>query len=67
MSERAIKKSGHYRLYKEGGIYAIYSGTKSEGVHVENIAHIENFEWAIEEIKSQFKREFEAEFGKVGI
>lgn len=63
MAERAIKKIGHYRLYKEGGVYAIYSGVKSEGIHVENIAHIENFEWAIEEIRSQFKRELQEEFG----
>ena len=46
MAQKAIKKIGHYRLYKvEGwGHYEIYSGTKTNGVHVENIAHPENFE-----------------------
>ena len=53
MSQRAIKKIGNYRLYKvEGyGHYEIYLGTKTKGVHVENIAHVENFEWAVAEIK----------------
>ena len=65
MSQRAIKKIGNYRLYKvEGfGVYEIYSGTKEKGVHVENIADKENFEWAVEEINAQFKRELQAEFG----
>jgi len=53
MAQRAVKKIGQYRLYKvEGyGIYEIYFGTKATGVHVENIAHVENFEWAVGEIK----------------
>jgi hypothetical protein len=53
MAQKAIKKIGQYRLYKvEGyGIYEIYYGTKATGVHVENIANKENFEWAVEEIK----------------
>ena len=63
MAEKAIKKIGNYRLYKAGDYYEIYLGTKGKGVHVENIAHQENFEWAIEEINAQFKREMEEEFG----
>jgi len=53
MAQKAIKKIGQYRLYKvEGyGIYEIYYGTKATGVHVENIANKENFEWAVGEIK----------------
>ena len=53
MTQKAVKKIGQYRLYKvEGyGIYEIYYGTKATGVHVENIANKENFEWAVEEIK----------------
>jgi hypothetical protein len=53
MAQKAVKKIGQYRLYKvEGyGIYEIYYGTKATGVHVENIAHKENFEWAVREIK----------------
>jgi len=53
MAQKAVKKIGQYRLYKvEGyGIYEIYYGTKATGVHVENIANKENFEWAVEEIK----------------
>ena len=53
MAQKAIKKIGHYRLYKVKGYghYEIYSGTKTKGVHVENIAHVENFEWAVAEIK----------------
>ena len=53
MAQKAIKKIGQYRLYKvEGyGIYEIYYGTKATGVHVENIANKENFEWAVDEIK----------------
>ena len=65
MGQKAIKKIGEYRLYKvEGwGHYEIYLGTKANGVHVENIAHPENFEWAIAEINAQFQRESKAEFG----
>jgi hypothetical protein len=65
MAQKAIKKIGNYRLYKvEGyGHYEIYSGTKAKGVHVENIAHVENFEWAVNEINAQFDREIKAEFG----
>jgi hypothetical protein len=53
MAQKAVKKIGQYRLYKvEGyGIYEIYYGTKATGVHVENIANKENFEWAVGEIK----------------
>jgi hypothetical protein len=53
MAQKAVKKIGQYRLYKvEGyGIYEIYYGTKATGVHVENIANKENFEWAVDEIK----------------
>jgi hypothetical protein len=65
MGQRAVKKIGNYRLYKVEGFshYEIYSGTKEKGVHVENIAHVENFEWAVEEINAQFKRELKEEFG----
>ena len=65
MAQKAIKKIGNYRLYKvEGyGHYEIYSGTKTKGVHVENIAHVENFEWAVNEINAQFDRELREEFG----
>ena len=65
MSTKAIKKIGHYRLYKvEGwGHYEIYSGTIKNGVHVENIADPENFEWAVQEIQANFLRELEEEFG----
>ena len=54
MAQKASKKIGQYRAYKiEGynGIYEIYYGTKATGVHVENICYLENFEWAVEEIK----------------
>jgi len=53
MAQKAVKKIGQYRLYKvEGyGIYEIYYGTKATGVHVENIANKENFDWAVGEIK----------------
>jgi hypothetical protein len=58
MAQKAIKKIGQYRLYKvEGyGIYEIYYGTKATGVHVENIADKENFEWAVDEINKVFNR-----------
>ncbi len=63
--QKVVKKIGNYRLYKlDGwGHYEIYHGTKSNGVHVENIANPENFEWAVEEINAQFRREMKAEFG----
>ena len=53
MAQKAIKKIGQYRLYKVEGyaVYQIYYGTKATGVHVENIANKENFEWAVDEIK----------------
>ena len=65
MGQRAVKKKGQYRLYKVEGWshYEIYYGTKETGVHVENIAHPENFEWAIAEINAEFQREMKAEFG----
>lgn len=65
MSQRAVKKKGQYRLYKvEGyGIYEIYYGTKETGVHVENISDKENFEWAVEEIKSATQQAVKEEFG----
>jgi hypothetical protein len=63
--QRAVKKIGNYRLYKVDGWghYEIYSGKKSDGIHVDNIANAENFEWAIDEINAQHEREMEIEFG----
>ena len=65
MSQRAIKKIGQYRLYKlEGfGIYEIYYGTKETGFHVDNIAHKENFEWAVGEIRRETQRALREGFG----
>lgn len=65
MSQRAIKKIGQYRLYKvEGfGIYEIYYGTKETGVHVDNIADKENFEWAVSELKRSVQKAVRDEFG----
>ena len=65
MAQKAVKKIGQYRLYKlEGyGIYEIYYGTKSTGVHVDNIANKENFEWAVAEIKRATQQAIREEFG----
>jgi hypothetical protein len=65
MAQKAIKKIGEYRLYKiEGyGYYEIYYGTKTTGVHVENIGHKNNFEWAVGEIKRATQQAVNAEFG----
>jgi hypothetical protein len=65
MAQKAVKKIGQYRLYKvEGyGIYEIYYGTKATGVHVENIAHVENFEWAVAEITRATQQAVREEFG----
>jgi len=65
MAQKALKKIGQYRLYKvEGfGVYEIYYGTKETGVHVENIAHKENFEWAVGEIKRATQQAVREEFG----
>jgi nucleoside-triphosphatase THEP1 len=65
MSQKAIKKIGQYRLYKVEGfaVYEIYYGTKATGVHVENIANKENFEWAVSEIKHSVQRAVREEFG----
>lgn len=65
MAQKAVKKIGQYRLYKvEGyGHYEIYYGTKATGVHVENIADKENFEWAVDEIKTATQQAVNAEFG----
>lgn len=60
---KPLKTVKRYRLYKENGYYSIYLGTKEKGVHVENLANAENFEWAIEEIEKQIDREIQAEFG----
>jgi nucleoside-triphosphatase THEP1 len=65
MAQKAVKKIGQYRLYKvEGfGIYEIYYGTKATGVHVENIAHKENFEWAVAEIKQSVQQAVREGYG----
>jgi len=65
MAQKAIKKIGQYRLYKveDYGVYEIYYGTKATGVHVENIAHVENFEWAVAEIKRATQQAIREEFG----
>jgi hypothetical protein len=65
MAQKAVKKIGQYRLYKvEGyGIYEIYYGTKATGVHVENIAHVENFEWAVAEIKRSVQQAVREGYG----
>jgi hypothetical protein len=65
MSQRATKKIGQYRLYKvEGyGVYEIYYGTKETGVHVDNIADKENFEWAVSELKRSVQKAVRDEFG----
>ena len=65
MAQKAIKKIGQYRLYKvEGyGIYEIYYGTKTTGVHVDNISDKENFEWAVGELKYQVQKAVREEFG----
>ena len=66
MAQKASKKIGQYRAYKiEGynGIYEIYYGTKATGVHVENICYLENFEWAVGEIKRSFQQAMKEEFG----
>lgn len=65
---RAIAKIGEYRLYKVEGkflssYYEIYNGTKTNGVHVENIANKENFEWAVGEIRSATAQALKEEFG----
>lgn len=65
MAQKAVKKIGQYRLYRvEGyGIYEIYYGTKATGVHVENIAHVENFEWAVGEIKRSVQQAVREGYG----
>ena len=65
MSQKAVKKIGQYRLYKVEGyaVYEIYYGTKATGVHVENIADKENFEWAVGEIKRSVQKAVREEFG----
>ncbi len=65
MAQKAVKKIGQYRLYKvEGyGIYEIYYGTKATGVHVENIAHKENLEWAVAEIKQSVQQAVREGYG----
>ena len=65
MSQKAIKKIGQYRLYKVEGfaVYEIYYGTKATGVHVENIANKENFEWAVGEIRRETQKALREGFG----
>jgi len=65
MTQKAVKKIGQYRLYKVEGfaVYEIYYGTKATGVHVENIANKENFEWAVGEIKRSVQKAVREEFG----
>jgi nucleoside-triphosphatase THEP1 len=65
MAQKAVKKIGQYRLYKVEGfaVYEIYYGTKETGVHVENIANKENFEWAVGEIKRATQQAVREEFG----
>lgn len=65
MATRAIKKQGKYRLYPVEGWnhYEIWLGTKSDGIHVENISDPANFAWAIDEVTRRMRAEIEAEFG----
>jgi hypothetical protein len=66
MAQKASKKIGQYRAYKIEGynnLYEIYYGTKATGVHVENICYLENFEWAVEEIKRATQQAVREEFG----
>ena len=65
MAQKAIKKIGQYRLYKVEGfaVYEIYYGTKATGVHVDNIADKENFEWAVSELKRSVQKAVRDEFG----
>jgi len=65
MAQKAIKKIGQYRLYKVEGyrVYEIYYGTKATGVPVENISEVENFEWAVAEIKRATQQAIREEFG----
>jgi hypothetical protein len=65
MAQKAIKKSGQYRLYKVEGfaVYEIYCGTKATGVHVDNISDKENFEWAVSEIEQSIQQALNEEFG----
>ena len=65
MAQKAVRKIGQYRLYKvEGyGIYEIYCGTKTTGVHVGNVVLKENFEWAVAEIESNIQQALKEEFG----
>ena len=65
MAQKALKKIGQYRLYKVEGWshYEIYYGTKATGVHVENISEVENFEWAVAEIKRATQQAIREEFG----
>jgi hypothetical protein len=65
MAQKAIKKIGQYRLYKVEGfaVYEIYYGTKATGVHVDNIAHVENFACAVSEIKRATQQAVREEFG----
>ena len=65
MAQKAVKKIGQYRLYKVEGfaVYEIYYGTKATGVHVENIANKENFEWAVGEIKRSVQQAVREGYG----
>lgn len=65
MAQKAVKKIGQYRLYKIAGYgyYEIYYGTKATGVHVDNIADKNNFEWAVKELTWAVQQGVNAEFG----
>jgi hypothetical protein len=66
MAQRASKKIGQYRAYKIEGyndLYEIYFGTKATGVHVENISYLENFEWAVGEIKRSVQQAVREGYG----
>ena len=67
---KCVAKKNNYRAFKEGELFAIYSvcremiwdadynckfGKKLTGIRVGYVAHIENFEMAVEELKEEMR------------
>jgi hypothetical protein len=67
---KCVAKKDNYRAYKDGGLFAIYSvsreliwdkdynftvGKKLEAIRVGYIAHLENFEMCVEELKEEMR------------
>jgi hypothetical protein len=50
---KAIKKEGHYRLYKVGVLYELWFGTYNKGALMGYVTNVENWDIALFNAKEE--------------